>query len=121
MKTILIAEDEESSIALFEAMAAGHTDWNLLIARSGAEAQAILATEQLDVALLDIQLPAPDGLELCRLIKGNPDTASTFVMMVSAMTQAASRENAQDAGADDFVSKPFSTTELTELIEKILS
>jgi two-component system phosphate regulon response regulator PhoB len=121
MKTILIAEDEESSIALFEAMVVGHSDWDLIIARSGQEAQAAVANRHLDVALLDIQLPAPDGLELCRCIKSGIGTASTFVIMVSAMTQEASRTDAREAGADDFVAKPFSTTELTQRLESILA
>jgi CheY-like chemotaxis protein len=121
MKTILVAEDEESSIALFQALVVGHDDWNLLIARSGDEALFKIATEHFDLALLDIQLPAPDGLELCRQIKGAPETADTFVVMVTAMTQDAARKDAQHAGADDFVNKPFSTTKLIHMLETILA
>ena len=116
MKTILLAEDEEPTIALFQAMVAGHPQWRMLIARTGGEALAFAIRERPDVALLDIQLPAPDGLEVCRAIKTAPETAGTYVLMVSAMTQAASRAEAAAAGADDFVAKPFSTTELTELL-----
>ena len=119
MKTILIAEDEESSIALFLAMAVGHSDWNLLIARSGEEAISVVTETPLDIALLDIQLPAPDGFEICRRIKAT--AVPTYVVMVSAMTQEVSRTAAQDAGADDFVTKPFSTTNLTHLIERALA
>ena len=72
--------------------------------------------ESPDVALLGIQIPAPDGFEICRTIKTTPDTGDTYVVMVSAMTQAASRADAVAAGADDFVAKPCSATELTELL-----
>jgi CheY-like chemotaxis protein len=121
MKTILLAEDEESSVALFEAMVVGHEDWDLLIARTGSQALSLLANRRMDVVLLDIQLPEPDGLEICRHIKGAPETASTFVVMVSAMTQDASRNEAVQAGADKFVAKPFSTTEITSMLEAILA
>jgi CheY-like chemotaxis protein len=116
MKTILLAEDEEPTIALFQAMVVGHEQWRLLIARTGAEALAMAIQQRPDVALLDIQIPAPDGLEICRAIKTAPETAGTYVVVVSAMTQAASRADAVAAGADDFVAKPFSTTEFTELL-----
>jgi len=72
--------------------------------------------ESPDVALLDIQIPAPDGLEICRAIKTAPETADTYVVVVSAMAQAASRADAVAAGTDDFVANPCSTTELTELL-----
>lgn len=120
MKTILLAEDEEPTIALFQAMVVGHEQWRLLIARSGSDAVSLAIRERPDIALLDIQLPALDGFDVCRAIKTAAETAHTYVIMVSAMTQTVSRAEADAAGADDFVTKPFSTTEFTQLLEERL-
>ena len=95
MKTILLVEDEEPTIALFEAMVIGHDQWRRLVARTGAEALEMALRGRPELALLDIQLPGPDGFEVCRAIKTASETAQTYVVMVSAMTQAASRAEAE--------------------------
>ena len=121
LNTILLAEDDESAIELYKAMFTEHQGWRLVVARTGQEALDRVGSEHPQVALLDVQMPAMDGLEVCRRIKSNPDTASTRVIVVSALTQVTNRLAAQAAGADEFVAKPFSTNDLTSLVEQTLS
>ena len=120
MKTILLAEDDESAIALYEAVLSGHRDWRLVIARTGEEALQLAHLHLPAVALLDIQMPALDGIEVCRRLKSDPATAAIPVIVVSALTQLTSRDAAAEAGAEEFVAKPFSPAELTRLVERTL-
>jgi CheY-like chemotaxis protein len=121
LKTILLAENEESTIALYEAMLAPRDDWRMVVARTGDEAIELAGREAPDLALVDIEMPTMDGIKVCRRLKANPDTAAVPVIVVTAFAQQANRQAAAEAGADDFIAKPFSTTELTELVERTLA
>ena len=120
MKTILLAEDEESGLALYEAMLAPHSDWRMIVAKTGPEALELATTEHPDLALLDLQMPLLDGIEVCRQLKSSPQTASFPIIVVTAFAQNSNRLAAEEAGADEFVAKPFSTALLTELVERLV-
>ena len=83
----------------------------MLTVSSGAEALALLETEDIDIALLDIVMPVMDGLELCRRIRSTPATEFLPVVMITA-SGSEQRLAALEAGADDFVLKPFDKNEL---------
>ena len=74
-----------------------------------------------DLVLLDVMMPGHlDGLSVCRAIKGNPELAAIPVVMVSALTQASDLELAREAGADDYLTKPFSLLELMATIDRLI-
>ena len=77
----------------------------------GAEALALLETEDVDLVLLDVVMPEMDGYEVCRRIRSNPATEFLPVVMITASGNE-QRLNALLAGADDFVTKPFDQSEL---------
>src|SRR5205807_7695068 len=83
----------------------------LLTAQSGAEALALLDTEDIDIVLLDILMPEMDGYEVCRRIRSNPATEFLPIVMITA-SGSEQRLVALEAGADDFVTKPFDKSEL---------
>jgi DNA-binding response OmpR family regulator len=74
-----------------------------------------------DLVLLDVMMPGYlDGLSVCRAIKGNPELAAIPVVMVSALTQASDLKLAREAGADDYLTKPFSLFGLMVTIDRLI-
>lgn len=108
--TVLAVDDQPTNLRLLDAVLSprGH---KVLTAQSGAEALALLGTEDVDVVLLDIVMPEMDGYEVCRRIRSDPATEFLPVVMITA-SGTEQRLAALEAGADDFVTKPFDKSEL---------
>src|SRR6266545_1256792 len=107
---ILVVDDVPQNVRLLEAVLTSH-GFSVTSAASGAEALEKVRAELPDLVLLDIQLPGMNGYEVCRRLR--EDSATRFlpvVMITSSDTEA--RVNALEAGADDFVTKPFNQQEL---------
>lgn len=108
--TVLAVDDQPTNLRLLDAVLSprGH---KVLTAQSGAEALALLDTEDVDIVLLDIVMPEMDGYEVCRRIRSDPATEFLPVVMITA-SGTEQRLAALEAGADDFVTKPFDKSEL---------
>jgi class 3 adenylate cyclase/CheY-like chemotaxis protein len=108
--TVLAVDDQPTNLRLLDAVLTprGH---RVLTAASGAEALALLETEDIDIVLLDILMPEMDGYEVCRRIRSTPATEFLPVVMITA-SGSEQRLAALEAGADDFVTKPFDKSEL---------
>ena len=89
------------------------------VADGHAALEAVLETEA-DVVLLDIGLPGIDGLEVCRQLRANPATTTIPVILLTGRTTLDDVVEGLDAGADDFVGKPFETPELLARIRSVL-
>jgi putative two-component system response regulator len=89
-------------------------------APDGETALAILEKQKPDVILLDVQLPGIDGFEVCRRIKQNPTTRLTPVILVTGLGARAHRIEGINAGADDFISKPFDIDELRARVRSLV-
>jgi signal transduction histidine kinase/ActR/RegA family two-component response regulator len=116
MRTILLADDEPGLRAL-----AGATlgpSYRILEAVDGAAAFTITQDERPDLVLLDVQMPKLDGLTVCRRIKADPRTKGTVVLMLSGFQSAADQTLAFAAGADGYLSKPFSPSALLAAVER---
>lgn len=108
MKTILIVDDEPAiALALGPVLAAD--GWTVIEAESAAEALRRADEEVIDLVLLDLGLPDADGKEIIPVLHGKDVVA---VIIISARHQEAEKVAALDAGADDYVDKPFSIEEL---------
>jgi DNA-binding response OmpR family regulator len=83
-----------------------------IAAGDGATGVALAVRERPDAVLLDIQLPDIDGLQACRQLRAHPATASIPVLLVTAMSNAETRIAGFEAGADDYLPKPFEAREL---------
>jgi DNA-binding response OmpR family regulator len=86
--------------------------FEVLIANNGHDALKIARSDRPDVILLDLMLPGIDGQEVCRLLKSDPATAETGVLMLTAKGGTNDRVKGLELGADDYVAKPFSPKEL---------
>ena len=108
--TVLAVDDQSINLRLLDAVLAprGH---RVLTATSGADALAMLETEDVDLVLLDILMPGMDGHEVCRKIRSTAATEFLPVVMITA-SGSEQRLVALQSGADDFIMKPFDQAEL---------
>ncbi|HLS28936.1 MAG TPA: ATP-binding protein [Opitutales bacterium] len=88
-------------------------------AQDGQEALAAIARRKPAIVLSDVMMPRIDGLELCRQIRSNPETADLPILLLSAIGQAEDRTAGLEAGADDYLSKPFFIPELLLRLKKL--
>jgi cyclic di-GMP phosphodiesterase len=107
---ILAVDDNPTNLAIIEEALQGR--FNLRLARDGTEALGLAPTFLPDVVLLDAMMPKPDGFEVCSLMKNDSVLRHTRIIMVSAKTALDDRIRGYQAGADDYVTKPFSEEEL---------
>ena len=120
MTKILIVDDEKHILDLLVDVFNDTKDMEVLCARDGREALSIAEINIPDIVLLDAKLPKLDGYEVCKFIKKDPAMSHTKVLMISGMTQKSDLAKAREAGADDYISKPFTSTALIRRVEKVL-
>ena len=104
--TILIADDDEDILALVH-RALSETGYEVLLARDGATALATARERKPALALLDIAMPELDGYEVTSALKNDPATKNIIVILFTARSEASDVEKGYQAGADDYIMKPF--------------
>lgn len=109
--TVLVVDDAPPNVKLLR-LILGDVGYRVLEARSGPEALQILHSERPDVMLLDVRMPGMTGYEVCKKIRADPEFAGLPVIMVTALSLAEERILGIEAGATDFISKPFNKKEL---------
>ncbi len=118
---ILIAEDEELIRRLIGVILMQEPGIVLLEASTGREACALASEHRPDLILLDVRMPQMGGLEACRRMRSDPRTARTPIVLMSALGHEADREAGRQAGADQYLVKPFGPTVLLGLIREFAS
>ena len=108
---ILVVDDEPAVRRVLQKLLRNH-GYDVVEARDGYEALKILEHCEVDTVLLDVMMPGLTGVEVCRRIRADAKMAHTPVVFVSAAADRKSRREAREAGADDFLSKPFDEVEL---------
>jgi two-component system phosphate regulon response regulator PhoB len=116
---ILITEDEAALVALLR-YNLEKEGYAVDEAADGQEALIKVAESKPDLILLDWMLPQLSGLEVCRQIRRNPETRNIPIIMVTARGEEADRVRGLDVGADDYIAKPFSPSELLARIRAVL-
>ena len=116
---ILIVEDEPDIVELlvYNLDQAGFKTDAVL---NGADALERVKIEPPDLILLDLLLPEVDGLEICRTLKRDPETASIPIIMLTAKGEAIDRIVGLELGADDYITKPFSPREVMLRVRAVL-
>ncbi len=115
--TILVVEDDPS-VRDALARALGFEGYDVRTARDGGVALAMLAEDPVDLVILDVMMPHVDGLEACRRIRAKGDRVP--ILMLTAKAAVGDRVEGLDAGADDYVTKPFALDELLARIRALL-
>ncbi len=116
--TVLIVEDEpDMRRYLAEVL---QTDYRVLTARNGLDGLAIALEREPDLVVLDLMLPQLDGLEVCRRIRSDSKAHAARIMLLTARADEHSKLTALENGADDFLTKPFSTVEVKTRLRNLL-
>ena len=116
---VLVADDDPDILTLvgFRLERAGY---EVLPARDGEEALALALERQPDLAILDVMMPKLDGYEVTQRLRDNPATSGMPVILLTARVQEADITRGFEAGADDYIKKPFSPHELRARVQAIL-
>ncbi len=116
---VLVVEDET---ALSELLAynLGKEGFEVTLSADGDDAMIAVDEQRPDLVLLDWMLPTTSGIEVCRQIKARPETREIPVIMLTARGEEEDRIRGLNTGADDFVTKPFSMSELVARIRAVL-
>ncbi len=96
-----------------------NTQWHTIQADNGQTAWELIEKHRPPLAVLDVMMPGIDGLRLCQKIKASPDTARTKVLLLTARADEGAKLEALSYGADDFLTKPFSTLEVQTRLKNL--
>ena len=116
---ILIVDDEPDIIELvsYNLKKAGYT---VAAASDGEEALTKVREIRFDLIILDLMLPGIHGMEFCRILRNNPKTAAAPIIMLTAKGEETDKIQGLEAGADDYMTKPFSPKELVARVKAVL-
>lgn len=118
-KSILVVDDEPNIVLSLEFLMK-QQGFDVRVARDGEEALQALAQQVPDLVLLDLMIPKRDGYDICQQIRANPAWKDVRVIMLTARGREVDREKGLALGATDYVTKPFSTRELTQKVKDLL-
>ncbi len=115
---ILVVDDNTDNRELLEDIF--EDDYDVVSAESGQKCLDLCPVESPDIILLDVNMPQMDGYEVCRHLKNNPETALIPVVFVTALASPEERLTGYEAGAEDYVTKPFVDEIIEEIVHKVL-
>ena len=115
----ILVVDDDRDVRLICDVVLGGSGHEVIEARDGEEAVRLALQTRPDAIVLDIMMPKKDGLTALRELREAPDTASTPVVIISALASPADRKRGFDAGADEYLVKPFSPERLSQVIERL--
>ena len=119
-RRVLVVEDEQDIAELIKHTLERGGDVDVEAVASGDAALKSAAEQPPDVVVLDLNLPVLSGLEVCRILRQRPATATVPIIMLTARTSESDRITGLDSGADDYVTKPFSARELAARVRAAL-
>jgi diguanylate cyclase (GGDEF)-like protein len=119
MARILCVDDEPPNLSLLEAILAPR-GYEVVAAVNAAEALEKIRSERIDICLLDVMMPGMDGFEVCRRIKADEQHRNVPVVMITSFAGLENRIRGIEAGAEDFISKPFDSAEVLARIKMLL-
>ena len=118
-KTILIVEDNELNMKLFNDLLQAH-GYGTVQTTDGREAIGLAREHHPDLILMDIQLPKISGLEITRMIKQKDDLKSIPVIAVTAFAMKGDEEKIREGGCEAYIAKPISVSHFLETVQKFL-
>jgi DNA-binding response OmpR family regulator len=118
--SVLIVDDE-ANIALSLEYLMKEEGFDVRVARDGEAALDALRDRLPDVMLLDVMMPKRDGFEVCQTVRATPEWAGLRIIMLTARGRAVEKEKGLALGADDYITKPFSTREVVDRVKQLLA
>ena len=120
-QSVLLVDDNPQHLELLEVYMEDLPEVRVITATNGLEAMEKVAAESPDLVLLDIMMPKMSGFEVCKRIKGDPQTRGIIVVMVTALNETSDIERAAECGTDDYLSKPIDRKALVDLVRNLLA
>ncbi len=120
MPSVLVVDDEPVIRELVRTVLSRDGRFRLMMAGDGEEAVSLAREHRPTLILLDVRMPRMSGVEACRLLRDDPATASTIIVMLTAMGQDEDVRVGYEAGADDYFVKPFKPSELLQRVQDAL-
>lgn len=115
---VLLVDDNPDILSYLRTKLLGR--YRVISTESSKEALKLMKQEDIDLLISDVMMPPPDGFELCKLVKENPDLNHIPVILLTARAAEESRLEGLERGADDYISKPFSASELLVRVENLI-
>jgi DNA-binding response OmpR family regulator len=112
----VLVVDDEANILLSLEFLMKKAGYDVRIARDGEEALAEIQKARPDLVLLDVMMPKRNGFDVCEIIRANPEWKDVRIIMLTAKGRDVEREKGLAVGADDYITKPFSTREVVERV-----
>ncbi len=119
-KKILVVDDEKALTALVS-LHMKMAGFEVLTANNGEKALELAGEEKPDLIILDLMLPKIDGWEVCKRLRQDPGISNIPVIMLTARAETEDKLKGFEAGADDYVTKPFSPRELVARVKRVLA
>lgn len=117
--SVLVADDEPNIVLSLQFLMK-QAGFDVRVARDGEEAIAMIAESRPDLVLLDVMMPKKDGYEVCQTIRNTPDWRDMRIIMLTAKGREVEREKGMAMGADEYITKPFSTRYVVERVRQLL-
>ncbi len=121
MSQEILIVDDEANIVLSLEFLMKQAGFAVRTVEDGEQALRALEERVPDLILLDVMMPGKDGYEVCQQIRRRPEWADLPVIMLTAKGRDVEREKGLAMGADDYITKPFSTQEVVETVQSVLA
>jgi DNA-binding response OmpR family regulator len=118
---VILAADDDDDILQLVAFRLGRSGYRVLQAHDGEQALALAMEHEPDLAVLDVMMPKMGGLEVARRLRAAEATSRMPIIMLTARAQDSDVQGGFDAGADDYLRKPFSPKELRMRVQALLA
>ena len=115
----MVVDDDEEFTSLYEAYL-NMAGFDAIAENRSSKAMAVAYSERPDVFVVDLMMPEPDGFQLCRMLRADPNFRHTPIIIVTALTDLDSKIVALGAGANDYLTKPFHIENLKSRINTLL-
>lgn len=120
-KTHILVVDDDDTIGKILELVLEEQGFQVLVAHSGEEGLKLASAHAPDMAILDVMLPGMDGYTLCRKLRAMPTTRLLPILMLTAQSETRDKLTGFDAGADDYVTKPFDPQELVLRVKALMA
>lgn len=117
--SVLVVDDEPNIVLSLEFLLK-QVGYDVRVARDGEQALESIAQATPGLVLLDVMMPKRDGYDVCQTIRANPDWADVRIIMLTAKGREVEREKGLALGADEYITKPFSTRDVVEKVRQFL-
>lgn len=120
VRSVLVVDDEPNIVLSLEFLMK-QAGFAVRVARDGEAALQAMEESVPDLVLLDVMLPKRDGYDVCQAIRAEPRWSNVRILMLTARGREIEREKGMALGADEYITKPFSTRDVVEKVKRYLS